>query len=417
MVSQRGGTVRTTLLWTAIAVVVVLAIFGAMSLQPIALMLGLRFINQFPSSGGAPVAVASAELGGDAPGSLVTATTMPGVTRTFEGRAMNAARVVYRSTSGDGAAPTVVSGSVFTPRGRPPDGGWPVVALGHGTLGIDGQCAPSLSPSLLGLVNSVRVLIRLGYAVALPDYEGLGAKGVHPYSDSATAGRNMVDAVRALRRTFPDVSDRWAALGDSQGGGAAWAADELARTYAPELRLVGAVASSPSADISGLVDKAVQGTLTTEQRPIMQLVVESLARLHPDVDRDDYRRGAAAHYWNVLTDCTESAAYRRGQAADQLGPRDFTPRDEPAADRLRGLLEDWALPQQPLSAPLYVYYGGRDPFIDAEWTNAAIERACAQGGQVTVRFEPDAGHNPANALSMIDWMGDRFDGKPAPDDC
>ena len=411
------GTLRTTLLWTAIAVVVVLEIVAAMAIQPIAMTVGLRLFNQFPSSGGAPAPVASAELGGEEPGALVTATTMPGVTRTFEGRALRAARVVYRSTSGGDETPTVVSGSVFTPRGQAPDGGWPVVALGHGTLGIDGQCAPSLSPSLLGLVNSVRVLVRLGYAVALPDYEGLGVKGVHPYSDSATAGRNMIDAVRALRRTFPDVSARWAALGDSQGGGAAWAADELARTYAPDLQMVGAVASAPSADISGLVDKAAAGTLTSEQRPIMQLVVESLARLHPDLDRDDYRRGAAAHYWNVLTDCTPDAAYRRAQAIEQLGARDFMPRDEQAADELRALLEDWALPQRPLSAPLYVFYGGRDPYIDAEWTTAAIERACALGGQVTVRFDPEAGHNPADALSMIDWIADRFDGDPVPDDC
>lgn len=417
MDTHRAGRARTTLLWTAIAVVVVAALFAAMSLQPIALMLGLRLLNQFPSSGGPPVPVASAELGGEEPGSLVTATTMPAVTRTFEGRPLQAARVVYRSTNSDGGTPTVVSGSVFTPKGRAPEGGWPVVALGHGTLGIENRCAPSLSPSLLNLVNSVGVLVRLGYAVALPDYEGLGVKGVHPYSDSATAGRNTIDAVRALRRTFPDVSDRWAALGDSQGGGAAWAADELARIYAPELQLVGAVASSPSADLSGLVDKAVEGTLTAEQRPVMQMLVESLARRHPELDRDNYRRGAAAHYWNVLTDCTQGAAYRRGQAIEQLGARDFTPRDEEAADRLRGLLEDWALPQQPLSAPLYVWYGGRDPYIDAAWTTAAIERACAMGGEVTIRFDPDGGHNPANALTMIDWMADRFDGEPTPDDC
>jgi pimeloyl-ACP methyl ester carboxylesterase len=404
-------------LWIAIALVVVLGIVGMSTARPIATIVAYRILNQLPSSGGPPVPIDSADISGSEPGSLVSATTMPGVTRTIEGRGMRAARVLYRSTSGDTAESTVVSGSVFTPRGTAPPDGWPVVAFGHGTLGIDGQCGPSRSPDLFNYVNVVRVLIQLGYAVALPDYQGLGAKGVHPYSDARTAGLNMIDAVRALRHTFPGVSDRWAAMGDSQGGGAAWAADEQARRYAPELRLVGAVASSPSADIAGIVDKAQQGTLTGEQRPVMQLVIESLARLHPDLDRDDYRRGAAAHYWNVLSDCSASAAYQRGQASKQLGARDFTPRTPEAANRLRQLLRDWALPQESLAAPLYVFYGGQDPYIDSAWTAGAIERACARGGVVTIHYDPTAGHNPANALSMIDWMADRFAGKPAPDDC
>ncbi|MCT7660902.1 lipase family protein [Mycobacterium deserti] len=417
MDGQRGGRWRTVLSWTALTLAVVVAIVAASMLRPIGTMVAFRILNQLPSSGGPPVAVETADLSGSEPGSLISATTMPGVTRTIEGRALRAARVVYRSTSGDTSEPTVVSGSVFTPRGDAPADGWPVVAFGHGTLGIDGQCGPSTSPTLLNLVNVVRVLVRLGYAVALPDYQGLGTKGVHPYSDARTAGLNMIDAVRALRRTFDGVSQRWAALGDSQGGAAAWAADEQARAYAPELRLVGALASSPAADISGLVNKAQQGTLTGEQRPVMQLVVESLARLHPDLNRDDYRRGAAAHYWNVLTDCSESAAYQRGTASAKLGPRDFTPSTAEAADRLRRLLQDWALPQEPLAAPLYVWYGGKDPYIDSAWTAAAVERACAMGGVVTVHFDPEGGHNPANALGMLDWMAERFDGKPAPNDC
>lgn len=417
MSNQRGRGLRATALWAGVVILVVVGIVAAINLQPIATVVVSRFLNQFPSSGGPPVPVQTADLTDTGPGSLITATTMPGVTRTIEGRDLVAARVVYRSTSGDDDSPTVVSGSVFTPRGQAPAGGWPVVAFGHGTLGIEGRCAPSLSPSLLNLVNVVRVLAGRGYAVALPDYQGLGVKGVHPYSDSATAGRNMIDAVRALRRTFPDVSERWAAMGDSQGGGAAWAADELAATYAPDLQLVGALASSPSADLTGLVDKAEQGTLTAQQRPVMQMVIESLARLHPDLDRDDYRRGAAAHYWNVLSDCSAAGAYRRAGAIKELGGADFAPRDPQAADRLRGYLRDWALPQTPLSAPLYVWYGGKDPYIDAAWTTEAIERACALGGVITVRFDPTAGHNPANALNMLDWMADRFAGKPAPDDC
>src|SRR3546814_1239591 len=75
------------------------------------LPLGLEFVNSFPSSGGPPVPVDTADLTEAGPGSLVTATTMPGVTRRVEARDLRAALVLYRSTSGDTAAPTVVSRS------------------------------------------------------------------------------------------------------------------------------------------------------------------------------------------------------------------------------------------------------------------------------------------------------------------
>jgi hypothetical protein len=363
-----------------------------------------------------PTPIQGADLGGTGPGSLVSAMTMPGLASSVSDR-LRAARVLYRSTSGDTGSPTVVSGSVFTPAGDAPAGGWPVVAYGHGTTGIDEPCAPSLSDSLLGMADAIAAVTDKGFAVAFPDYQGLGSEGVHPYTDARTAGLNMIDAVRALRHTFPNVSDRWVALGGSQGGGAAWAADEQAGSYAPELKLLGAVAISPAADVAGLVDKAQAGTLTTDQRPALQLVVESLARLHPDVNRDDYRRGAAAQYWDVLSDCSEAKGGERDQAAHALGPVDLAPHTPAAADRLRAPLHRWALPQQRLSAPLYVWYGGADTFIDADWTSAAIKRACDLGGTVVWKYEADKGHGETDLTEQLQWIADRFAGTPATNDC
>lgn len=235
------------------------------------------------SADATPVPIASADLSGSGPGTLVSAMSMPVLGQSSEGRTFDAARVVYRSTNGDTGEGTEVSGSVFVPKGTAPDGGWPVISFGHGTTGLDEPCGPSLSATLLGFTTIVAGYVSKGYAVALADYQGLGAPGHHPYTDSKTAGLNMIDAVRALRHTVDGVSDRWAAVGGSQGGGAAWAADEQAASYAPELKLVGAVAYVPAADVTGLVDKAVAGTMTTDQSLAFQGIVESLARLHPDV--------------------------------------------------------------------------------------------------------------------------------------
>ncbi|MDX1888564.1 lipase family protein [Mycolicibacterium sp. 050158] len=406
-----------TLRRVALVLTTILGVVLVGASLPVSWNLATRVLATAVRPGGQPVPITSADLSGTGPGSLVSATTMPGLAASGDGAHLQAARVVYRSKSGNGGVPTVVSGAVFVPLGVPPAGGWPVVAFGHGTTGIDEPCAPSLSDSLMGVSGVVAGLAAKGFAVAMPDYEGLGAPGVHPYTDARTAGLNMIDAVRALRSTFGNVSNHWAALGHSQGGGAAWAADEWAREYAPELDLVGAVALAPAADIAGFVDKAQAGTLTQDQRLAFVLVIESLARRYPDLTRDDYRRGAAVRSWDVLSACAGPLMDRRPAAAQELTPSDFEPRSPAAADRLRQRLAAWALPQRPLAAPMYVVYGTADTLIDAQWTTDAIGRACALGDTIAWEEQPGKGHGDIDFTKALSWILERFAGKPATNDC
>jgi alpha-beta hydrolase superfamily lysophospholipase len=408
---------RRGLLWVGIGAAVVIAVIVIVLSLPTVFNVGQRVADGVTAGGETPAAIDAAKLGGTGPGSLVSAMTMPGLSHTAAGRTMESARVTYRSTSGDDGQSTVVSGSVFTPKGPAPQGGWPVVSFGHGTSGIDKPCALSLSDSLLGQVQAVAALTANGYAVAVADYQGLGSDGVHPYLDSKTAGFNVIDAVRALRSTFKDVSNRWVAYGGSQGGGAVWSADEQARGYAPDLDLLGAIALSPAADVVGLVDKAQAGTLTKDQRAVMVAIVESLARLHPDLNRDDYRHGSAAQDWDTLAACSGKLVNDRNGAIDRLTPNDFAPATPAAADHLRELLQQWALPQKPLSAPMAVEYGGKDTFIDSDWTAAAIQRACQLGGTVEWVFSPDKGHSEGDTQYELNWIADRFAGKPVVNEC
>ena len=370
----------------------------------------------FAEGGDGPARIDTADLSGSGPGSLESAMTMPGYSRSRQGQLVDSARVVYRSTSGDTGNQTVVSGSVFTPKGKAPVGGWPVIAFGHGTTGIDEPCAPSLSENLLGFSSIVVGYANLGYAVALPDYEGLGSPGVHPYTDARTAGLNMIDAVRALRHTFPDVSNRWAAVGGSQGGAAAWAADEQAASYAPELDLVGAVAYVPAADVAGIVDKAVANTMTDDQALAFQSIVESLARLHPEVRRDDYRRGAAAKYWDLLSACSGPKVSDRAAAAASVRAGDFAPPTAPPPTACAGCSGVGTAATAAVGTAVR-HLLGRDTFIDSQWTTAAIARACALGGTVVWQLQPDKGHGDVDLPSRFDWIADRFAGKPVANDC
>jgi pimeloyl-ACP methyl ester carboxylesterase len=269
----------------------------------------------------------------------------------------------------------------------------------------------------MGMSGVVAAIVSKGFAVVMPDYEGLGAPGVHPYTDSRTAGLNMIDAVRALRLTFKNASNRWMALGHSQGGGAAWAADERARSYAPELDLVGAVALAPVADVSKFVDKAKAGTLTQDQMLAFPLIIESLARRFPELNRDDYRNGWATRSWDALTACSGPLASQRPAAAAGLAPAQLVPSSTLAETRMREQLQRWALPQQPLSAPMFVVYGTNDTLIDAQWTTDAIARACALGGTITWQLQPGKGHGDIDFSAALSWIVERFAGQPATNDC
>jgi hypothetical protein len=404
------GLTRRRRLWLAAGVVA--AILVAASIPVV-----WHLVDSSAQSEDRPIAVTTADLTGSGPGSLISAATMPGFSRSADGKNVAAARVVYRSTNGDSGRETVVSGSVFTPTGQIPDGGWPVVAFGHPNIGIDEPCGPSLSDSLLGMGRWVQTLVHDGYAVAFADYEGLGAPGIHPFTDNRTAAMNVIDSVRALRHTFKGVSARWAAFGGSQGGGAVWGANELAPTYAPELQLVGTVAAVPAADMSGEVDKALAGTLTTDQILSMQGIIESLGRLHPEFNRDDYRRGAVARYWNILSACSGPEVLDRTRASEELRAEEIAPATPAAADRLRDYMRAWAVPKGPLSAPLYVVFGGRDTHIDQQWVTDAIARACAFGGIVDSEFQPGGEHNNIQITKSLAWIHDRFEGKPAVNQC
>ena len=166
----------------------------------------------------------------------------------------NANRVLYRTTNRRGKA-IAASGTVLVPNAPWIGlGSRPVIGYAPGTQGMADRCAPSrlFSEGIEYEGIGIEGLLLRGYAVAMPDYEGLGTVGVHTYMDRVSQGRATLDVVRAAQRlsgTGLSATSPVGLMGYSQGGGAAAAAVELASTYAPELRLKGAVVGAVPADL------------------------------------------------------------------------------------------------------------------------------------------------------------------------
>ncbi|PND59623.1 lipase [Mycobacterium sp. ENV421] len=343
-----------------------------------------------------------------------------------------AQRFTYHSRSGINDSGTHVTAILLVPNGTPPDGGWRIVAFGHPATGILPGCGPSTSPTLLGSADTVRQLLQAGYAVVMSDYQGLGSLDkthdqpdldtYHPYLDSMTAGYNLINAVRAARKLFDKAntpsSASWLAFGMGQGGQAAWAADELAGNEGWNLTLLGAVAISPVADITGLADAAAAGTLNTQQELDLTAFLAGLKSSYPrDFNLDDYRSGIVAQKWDALLACDSAGLEARSAIAAQITPDDLRPKSPAALETLRGFLKKVSLPQGPTQAPMLVIYGNQDPLVPAAWTDAALNNACAAGAVITIRRLPDDAPDKFDMTEALDWMGQRVNSVPAPNDC
>ena len=340
-------------------------------------------------------------------------------------------RAVYGSVSGIDGGPREVSGAFFVPSGVPPEAGWPVISFAHGTSGIGHNCGPAQQPDLRGYGPIVQSLLANNYAVALSDYEGLGQHGSHPYLEPRTAAFNITDAVRAMGNISSSVSRRWVAVGYSQGGHAAWAANELDSYYGDGLGLLGTVALAPGANVTGVVDLAWSRSLTDEQRALFPLLIAGLAPYSPGLDQRALLHGPAAAATESLSRCefpvnrdvqTSSAgsvpsltAIRRLAESNSLRPATV---DDAA--RLRDALRRVALPQRPLGKPMLVATGLQDLLVLPGWVASAVSQSCALGGRIEYLEVPEADHQSImwkRSEVVMRWIAGRFAGLVAPSNC
>jgi pimeloyl-ACP methyl ester carboxylesterase len=341
-------------------------------------------------------------------------------------------RVLYRSVGVDGG-PVAVSGLVVAPVARPtPEEDRrigtgqerPVLAYAHGTTGVADECAPSrrLSAGAATLVDRMQLSALAaqasnGWVVPATDYEGLGTTGVHPFGVGDAAGHSVLDAARAaqhLSGTGAGPGSATMIWGHSQGGGAALFGAELAATYAPELRLVGAVASAPAAELAALTTSILSGPNVG----LAVLTAVGFAAAYPELDlRDVLTPDGLALAARAGTECVEAvvAEGARGDAAHwfRLG----TTMDTAFAD----LLERNSAGRRPSAVPVLVVHGEADALIPVETSAALVQRMCATGGSTVHRVTyPGADHASVVISSLGDvvaWLQGRLAGAAAETDC
>ena len=368
-------------------------------------------------SGSASPHQGSASQQSDWPGAVIGTEDVPDTDPALSAAAASIRRVTYVSKSGVTDAYTHVTASIYVPRGAPPPGGFPVIAYGRAVGGPDPDCA--FSSRTADATAAIGSFLDAGYVVTVPDYQGLGnssdgQKSYHPYLDSASAGYNLIDSVRATRKLLPETSDIWFAVGEAQGGQAAWAVNELSDDYGhPTLR--GTISVSPTADLDGLADAAAAGTLTPDQLTMYVGYLATLAKEYGgQFPLDDYRRGVVKDSWTLLLNCNPSEDAARNAVIAKVGPDDLRPSTPQALSLLRGYLRKTTLPQGPAKLPMLVVFGDDDPLTPTAWTERALVRACGMGDAITISKRPSA--TPADPM-LMEWMSTRAADGPVPNDC
>ena len=351
------------------------------------------------------------------PGTIIRSEVIDGFTS-----GATAYRVLYKSTADDGE-PTAVSGVILVPDGPSPDNGRKVVAYTHGTVGVASSCAPSLvtNPEQQPvLVEGGPELMDAGYVLAATDYQGLGTPGPHPYLVGAAEAMNALDSVRAARNlTEAGASSDFVVWGHSQGGHASLFTGQLARSYAPELELLGVAAGAPVPNLKDLFAVNIE---TTVGRILIAMALDSWASVYDEASLDQIVAPVARP---LVGSIAKNCLYNPKQilssvpAALALDLRFLhTPPWE--TEPWKTIVETNTPGANPTGVPILITQGETDPIVSPATTAALAGKLCAQRETVDLRLLPDTAHLDAGQVAVpqvVEWIADRFAGKLAPTTC
>ncbi|MCM6773775.1 lipase family protein [Nocardia sp. CDC159] len=314
-----------------------------------------------------------------------------------------AQRITYWST-GPHNQPVPVTGRVFLPSGTPPPGGWPVMSWHHPTVGIAAACAPSTSGSDDDRNEFLARWLRHGYAVVATDYAALGDPGTQPYLDGRTEAHAAIDIVRAARTVDPGLSNRWVAVGHSQGGHAALFTATHATDYAPELDLRGTVALAPinhiAQQLAAFGNPAVPATATPAGFALVgAYILRGLAVARPDFDPTPYLNATGSR---IMADVDHKCPAEMADDVADLAFGQLLAKPLIDGDVTAVAASVFEIPTTGYRAPVRIGQGLADQCVFPATTQLTVAELGAAGQPVTYREYPGQTHEGVVAAAAAD---------------
>ncbi|AKS35044.1 alpha/beta hydrolase family protein [Mycolicibacterium goodii] len=332
--------------------------------------------------------------------------------------AERAYRILY-STVDQHDSPAVSTAAVFVPRGPVPDGGWPVIAWAHGTVGLGDDCAPSAQPRSARDNEYLTHWLDQGYAVVGSDYAGLGTPGLMSYLNSVATAHSVVDSVIAMHQMDLPLSPEWAIVGQSQGGGAAvnsarWATEF---SHGTGLDYRGVVATGTPYNVESIVkhagpDMALPPNLGPAANSYTGYILAGFREARPDIDVNSVLTPAGL---DAVAKAETLCKPQLDEALASMTPTDFfraplatLPGVDTALDAYMGT------PTSGYDRPIFLGVGMQDRDVPPALTLQLNDALRANGQDVTLKVYPDEDHSGTVLASVPDstpFLRAAFDGR------
>lgn len=340
----------------------------------------------------------------------------------------SAEQILYTSTDWRNSEHIItVSGAIFFPKGKPPEGGWPLIGWAHGTTGIADVCAPSLQPRSNRDKAYLGAWLRKGFAIVATDYQGLGTPGVHPYLQFRAEGYSVLDSLRAAIAHYRALSPRQLlTMGQSQGGEGSIAAAYLAPVYSPELGILGTVATGVVAHTANIGDarQTPLSPLYTSEESGESGAYEALWFLGTaqSIDPDRIRPAdyLSENGLKLAQKAQRSCMKELSEFASRhdLGYSKFYRRPSP---QLEETVNRWTdFPDVHIPTPVFVGTGLSDNAALPEKQYNFASAMCAAGTRVEMHYYPGADHSGAVLQSLehsVPFVDRLIQGRPVTGNC
>jgi hypothetical protein len=293
-------------------------------------------------------------------------------------------QLMYRSTDHNGK-PVAMVGTVLVPSSAPAQKRQ-LLAYNVAYDALTLRCAPSYE-FIKGTALEqalIQQALSKGMVIVSPDYEGLRSL----WTVGRNSGQGVLDGIRAAENFTPaglsGSATPVAVTGYSGGAIASAWANELYKSYAPELNIKGVAAGGVAVDLGGVARK-VDGTFWAG---VYFGAVAALVQGYPDIDvasltnakgKDMLVKAQNMCLGQFLTgapDPLTSFLFKK------MSNYTTVPQllDVPA---VKDIIARNRLGQNVPGAPMYIYEGTADELMPVANVDALVTQYCNQGGKVT----------------------------------
>jgi pimeloyl-ACP methyl ester carboxylesterase len=231
----------------------------------------------------------------------------------------------------------------------------------------------------------------------------------------------VLDSVRAVRGQS-QIGEAAIVVGQSQGAGAAFGTAAFQPSYAPDVKLLGTVATGlpyfSKETLTALSRSSADNKDKVTPTLAYTFLLLQLAELTtPGFDPKPYLTASGRAVYDMGNEsCLQALedAIEKGEVSPEVG---FAKTVVPVVESLFPLI---SYPTLQLQQPLFVGTGEADRDVPPAMQGALVRDACAAGSRVTWRRYAGLDHNGAVNASLADslpFVRDLVAGKPAPQTC